>query len=203
MSLRLATTGKLIPKGTVSLTWGLPKPVPAENRPPSSRNGSMLRKLGWFRTLTAVVRNSNDARSVSLNLLETERLPMLVISFCTGFLGTFPKGVPNTLSADPPLMMKRTWLAETGTTVLRPPGWFSAFTLTSWVGEMVQTGSVPVMPKMKQASPANAPTEVTGAALLPKNGRATSVPTKAPTNLASKKSPAAVEAATWETCAGV
>src|SRR5215472_14696980 len=203
MSLRLADTGKLIPKGEVSVTRGSPKPVPAANKPPSSTNGSMLKKLGWFSTLIAVVRNSNDARSVSLNLLETERLPMLVILSCTGFLGTFPKGVPNTLSAAPPLMMKRTWLAVTGTTVFKPPDWFSAFTLTSWVGETVQTGSDPVMPKMKQASPAKAPTEVTGAPLLPRNGRAWSKVTKAPTKAASKKSPEAVDAATWESCAGV
>src|SRR5262249_49209945 len=137
----------------------------------------------------AVVRNSNDARSLILNLLETERLPMLVILSCTGFLGTFPKSVPNTLSAVPPLTMKRTWLALTPRPVFKLPDWCSAFPLTSWGGEMVQTGSDPVTPKMKQASPANAPTEVTGAFLLPKNGRAVSKVTKAATKRESKKSP--------------
>src|SRR5215470_16105397 len=101
-------------------------------------------------------------------------------------------------------MMKRTWLLVTFTgTAFTPAAVFSEFTLISCVGDMVHTGSLPVTARAEQASPANAPTRLIGALLLPTNGRAVSVPTNAPMKAESKKLPAEVSAATSEFCDGV
>src|SRR5690242_8896486 len=104
--------------GTLSLASTLPNPVglnPFElpNSPASSRNGSTLAKFGWLNTFNRVAWNSNPARSLNLNRLNSEKLAVFVIASCTGFRGVLPNGVPNTDCAVLAFRMNRTWLFVT------------------------------------------------------------------------------------------
>src|SRR5215469_18336743 len=118
-------------------------------------------------------------------LLNTERFAMLEIASRKGLRGTLPKGVPNTVWALAVFMMKRTSLLVTATTLplLR------ALRLTSCVignaASAAEFAAEQVRFAERHASCANTPTVFEGALRLPKNGRATSTPTKALTQAES------------------
>src|SRR6185312_4363997 len=133
-----------------------------------------------------VKRSSNEFFSVILSRFITDTFATLLMASCGMLRGMLPNGVPKVASAIEVLEMNRTWSLVTATKgqgmvgSLSQPDLPIAVKLTNWFGSPVQTGSVPVKEKMKQASPANIPTEVWGAFTLPRNGRAESNPMKLP-----------------------
>ncbi len=81
------------------VTVGSPKPVPSECRPASSRNGSIEEKFGWLNTFTIDMCQTTLKVSLTLTVLNNEKLPIFVLASRTLLRATLPKGVPNTVFA--------------------------------------------------------------------------------------------------------
>src|SRR5205814_7149739 len=76
-------------------------------------SGKVVTVFGWLKTFTMLMCQVTLARSPHLVILETWKLPVLVIASRTWLRRTLPNGVPKTVSASGPLRMYRTWLALT------------------------------------------------------------------------------------------
>src|SRR5882762_6039852 len=99
--------------------------------------------------------------SLTLTVLNNEKLPMFVHASRTELRATLPKGVLNCAFAVGVFAMNRTSLSVT---TVRFPVVFRSLRLNRVVGVIVPTHVVP------HTSPAKIPTDVTGALGLPRNG---------------------------------
>src|SRR5258708_8779556 len=157
---------------------GTPKPVASSVRPALSMKGSIELKFGWLNAFSMVMCQTTLKFSLTFTVFEREKLPIFDQASRKVFRPTVPNGVGNRVEDWLVVAIKRTSLLVT--TVAAPVALIAFKLRSEFANNGSQNGSLPVAPKLLQASAPNMPTELTGAEEFPRNGRrAPSAPTKA------------------------